>query len=294
MHFRVKTTFYCLSLLLLLASCKTEEVQVPAYLYINGFKFTTKPDNSQGAASISETDVWLFQDGITKGVFGLPALIPIQTSGKTNLTFSPGIKRSGQDFERLIYRMYTSPTETRDLIAGKIDTFTPQITYVDNAKFALIEDFDGNGFAFEYNPTYKSNGDTILRVSGPGAWDETKNSGKVIIPDTIVEIYSKVFKTLPRFTPLYFELDYKNNLPFMVGLYATEYDGSGNATVTQFPVVVINAKNKWSKFYIDLEQEITGKKYGTEFRLFLRFDRSPDFSLDPQIFIDNLKLLYLE
>lgn len=284
---------YLLIAMVLLQACKSREVLVPGYVHIKAPEFTVKSDGSQGAASEDFQDYWVFENGLLRGNYATPCEIPIQRNGKTPMTISVGIKRSGQEEERMIYPLVTSFKTEIDLKPNITDTIRPSFQYLPNTVFPFMENFDRNGVAFEYNPTYKKNGDTIIREKSPAAWDPNSFSGKVVLSEegSILEIYSQVFKDLPRFTPVYFEMDYKNNVKFTIGVYITRSDGS----VDQVPLFLAYESDGWKKLYLDLENEISPNPTGTFYRLFIRFSNNPEAPVtNPQIYIDNLKLVHLD
>jgi hypothetical protein len=278
---------------LFFSACKSKEVIVPSYLFAKPYTFTTNEDRSEGAATADVKDYWIFENEKILGSFGIPSDIPIQKSGKTPIRISAGIRRSGQEEERMIYPLYNSYITNVDLRVNQTDTIIPNFTYLDNCVFKFIEDFDKNGVQFEYNPSFKLAGDTIIREKGNKTWDKDSYSGKVVLKQdgSILEIYSEVFKSLPKFTPMFFEIDYKNNVPFTIGIYVTEIDGS----VEQVPLIVLKEKDSWNKLYFDLESEISSRAAGTEFRIFLRFSNILSAPIsNPEVYIDNLKLIHLD
>jgi hypothetical protein len=278
---------------ILFSACKSKEVIVPSYLYAKPYTFTVKDDKSEGAASSDIKDYWIFENEIIRGSFGIPSDIPIQKSGKTPIRVSAGIRRSGQEEERMIYPLFNSYTTDVSLKVNQTDTIIPNFTYLENCVFKFMEDFDKNGVQFEYNPAFKQIGDTIIKEKSPSTWSQNSYSGKVVLnhDNSLLEIYSEVFKTLPKFTPMFFEIDYKNNVPFTIGVYATETDG----TVNQVPLIVLKEKDTWNKLYFDLESEISSRPAGTEYRIFLRFSNILAAPIaNPEVYIDNLKLIYLD
>ncbi len=268
-------SFICV---VLFSACKSKEVIVPSYLYAKPYTFTVKDDKSEGAASSDIKDYWIFENEIIRGSFGIPSDIPIQKSGKTPI---------------MIYPLFNSYTTNVDLKVNQTDTIIPNFTYLENCVFKFMEDFDKNGVQFEYNPAFKQIGDTIIKEKSSASWSQNSYSGKVVLnhDNSLLEIYSEVFKTLPKFTPMFFEIDYKNNVPFTIGIYATETDG----TVNQVPLIVLKEKDTWNKLYFDLESEISSRPAGTEYRIFLRFSNILAAPIaNPEVYIDNLKLIYLD
>lgn len=282
-------------LLLVATSCKLFDsgVTIPSYLYIKPTQLQVNADLSQGAAGLDTTDVWVFANGKLIGAFATPALIPVLKTGDVVITTNHGIKQNGQDEERMIYPMLKEFTVTVNLKAERIDTIQPIVTYLNNATFPLIEDFDRAGLNFEYNPQFKRDGDTLEKITGSQAWLPNQFSGRVTLKNdsTILEIYSRVFNNFRKYTTTFLELDYRNNIPFVVGMYVTEPDGN----VRQVPLFYFNEKAKWNKLYLNLENEIGAFMGNSAIRLFFRFSKNYNPQvINPEIWLDNIKLIYLD
>jgi hypothetical protein len=101
-------------------------------------------------------------------------------------------------------------------------------------------------------------------------------------------MYSKVFNNWPRFTPFYLELDYKCNIPIVIGMYATSSSGD----VTKTPLYVLNPKEDWNKLYLDIESDINRAGAGMQYRIFISFAKGSE--QNPMVWIDNLKVIYLD
>ncbi len=268
------------------------EVIIPSYIYLYPSLLVTKADNSQGDASARIEDYYVFQNGDIRGLFGVNARIPIQANGKNKIRVSPGIKYNGMAEQRIIYPMLNYYEYEFDLVQNKVDTIKPQFTFVENAVFPLIEDYDGSGLALEYNMATKQIGDTLLKDNSVKALNPGKFSGRVELKSSIsnsyLELYSKVFNNWPRFTPFYLELDYKGNIPIVIGMYATSQTGD----VTKTPLYVLNPKENWNKLYLDMESDINRAGAGMQYRIFVSFSKGS--VSNPEAWIDNLKVIYLD
>jgi hypothetical protein len=227
-----------------------------------------------------------------RGLHFIGANVPIQKVGKTKIRFTTAIKSDGNLEQRVIYPMYTSFSKEVDLVQLETDTVEATFTYLSNTVFPFIEDFDGNGSRFEYNPALKQVGDTIIKDKGEGAFTPGNFAGRIELksadPKGILEVYSQVYTSWPRFTPFYFEMDYKGNIPITVGLYATSSSGE----TKQFPMFITNPISQWNKIYINFEPEINKRGTGMQYRLFLRFSKGS--VPNPEAWIDNLKIVYLD
>jgi hypothetical protein len=180
-----------------------------------------------------------------------------------------------------------------ELTENKVDSVQPIFTYVENAIFPFVEDYDGNGLQFEYNPQFKLNGDTIIKDKSDKAWLPGKNSGRVQMgsgasSEYILEIYSKVYNNWPIYTDFYLEMDYKGNIPITVGLYAT----NAQFETSRVKMYITNPKEDWNKLYLDLQPEINSRGRNMQYRLFISFNRAD--VPNPEAWIDNIKIIYLD
>lgn len=280
-------------IILALAACVKREVMVPSYVYLKAPNLTTKSDNSQGTASALVEDLYVFANGESRGVMAVGSTIPLQLTGKNTIKIGAGVKLNGMAEMKVIYPMFNYYEQQMDLSAERTDTVKTNFTYVENTVFPLIEDYETNGFTMQYNPQFKLNGDTLVRDNSAEAWKPGTYSGKVMLnsggSNTILELYSNVYNNWPRFTPCFLEMDYKGNIPIMVGLYATDNQG----VTKQYPIYVAYPKSGWNKLYFNLANEINKNVANTQYRIFLRFTNESNVS-NPEAWIDNLKVLYLD
>jgi hypothetical protein len=279
---------------LFFVACSTEKSTIPSYIYVNKFKLNTN-FISEGDTSIDVQDVWLYQNNEFKGSFGLPAYIPLIEKNKTNLTLRAGVKRSGQDDQRLQYPLFTDYDTTITLANLKSDTLFPVVSYLPNCKFPLIQDYDGNT---EYFSIFqKKNGDSIIRISNDQAWKLNNNCVKIQLDDSTYQLnyISKEFQNLPsNGIPIYLEVDYKCTSSFFMGLNVIYTDGTSRG----YSVLTANSTNGlWQKIYLDLATEIgteiAQRGAGTKFQIFFRIEKSGEPLKDnTNLYLDNIKLIH--
>jgi len=275
---------------------------VPAYIAIDTFYFETD-DITQGSNSQDFKDMWISNKGLPLGAIGIPTLIPVQASGNTEIRIDAGVINTGQNNERINYPLMATFVETRNLIPGKIDTFTPVFKYLQNIEMAFIEDYDRVGTNFIINPTYYLPGDTVMKVADTRLGRSASNSGKVILapqhqllqliaggPRDAQNNYEGYALSSPG-GPVFLEIDYNSNLPVDIGYYyidpITQLTSRLNSVVQTFPT-----SGQWKKLYIDLTDEVASKRAGTRFIFYigvLNFENST-----PEIFLDDIKLIYLK
>lgn len=289
-----KHLFYYL-LLLLTVACTVEKATIPSYVYIKKFNLNTNTV-TQGDTTQDIVDVWLFQNSEFKGSMGLPTYIPIVDKSQQNITLRAGVKRSGQDDQRLAYPFFTDFDTIIPFSNLRSDTIAPMVTYLPNCKFPLIQDFDGNSSFFSF---YMPNiGDSIIKVNNAEAWKLNNNSAKFILADTTYQLIyiSKELSNLPaNGVPLYLEVDYKCNDAFSIGLQPIYNNGNSKLPYGVFSANSTNGK--WKKLYLDLAtevgSEIAQNGVGTKFQIYFMVQKSGDPLIDnTHLYIDNIKLIH--
>ncbi len=287
---------FVLLLLLLAMACSVEKSTIPSYIYVKEFKLNTNL-LTQGDTTEDIVDVWLFQNNEFKGSFGLPTYIPITEKDKYNIKLRTGVKRSGQDDQRLLYPFFTDYDTILPLNDLGSDTISPVVSYLPNCKFPLLQDFDGNSSFFTiYNP---KKGDSIAKVNDIDAWKINNNSAKFILSDSTYQLFyfSKELSNLPaNGISLFLEIDYKCNSNFSIGINPIYI----NPNIKKEAYEVFNAKStngKWKKLYLDLSleigTEIAKNGAGTKFQIFFMVQKSGEPLIDnTHLFIDNIKLIH--
>jgi hypothetical protein len=91
-------------------------------------------------------------------------------------------------------------------------------------------------------------------------------------------------------TDIYVELDIKSNVSVQLGIYTDD-----GVNLEQVPVLVIHPTDgKWKKIYANLISETGGLTNGTKVRLFFGFYKEDNDNIDKELYLDNLKLVYLK
>lgn len=273
---------------LFLSSCKVfdNEVTVPSYIYVSGFRFETNADGSQGDSTSNITDAWVYSNNNIEGTFAIPTLIPLQANGTTEVAVDAGILNTGQYYERTPYKFISRQYFTIQAQPQKIDTIFPVFKYVNNLDFKLIEDFDRVGFRFNaYNP---SPGDTIIKINtGDSARTKGKNSGYVILSDSTTEyrlISTDNFTVNSSSNTIYLEMDYNTDTYIHIGFVAASNSGKFTEVYTAYPT------NGWKKVYIDMSPDLVKLPTGDLYKLVIYVLRTPNTPM-PKIILDNIKLI---
>ena len=84
---------------------------VPTYVHIDSFSFTGNPV-LYGSSSHKITNVYVFFDNASLGVYDLPATFPVIAKGTGVLTVIPGIDEDGRSVNEQVYPFYKNDTIT--------------------------------------------------------------------------------------------------------------------------------------------------------------------------------------
>lgn len=285
-----------------LSSCSEDrEAQKPVYLSISEINLTTS-DPDQGTSHSKITTVWIQANGEEVGTFELPCVLPaLLNEGENDIRVYAGVTMNGIDASRVIYESYEPIDLTLDYQpSGKasadtlyqLDSLTT--TYRNWFTIKIIEDFRGPGV----NLQKSGRSDTSIRVItdpnqifiNPQDSSENDKSGAIYVDskNSFAEFISGQAYQLPAGgTNVYLEMNYKNDIPFYVGVIA-EFP---NQPQVASPVIYLNPRSEWNKIYINLVTEISAYTSASGFKIFVQGSHSGAGGTE-KIYLDNLKLVY--
>lgn len=275
--------FFIIALVLFSCSKADFEAEIPAFITIDSFSLSTN-NSLQGSSSEEITDAWVFINDDLVGTFELPARFPVLKKGNVTIKVFAGIKDNGVSQTRVRYQLY-APYEEQILLEPKKEiSLFPFITYVPEAKFAWLENFESASISLAFN----SDSDTTLLKDNNDVF-EGFFSGKAFLQPTMdfFEANSPRFSNVSfNGTPVYLELNFKTNDNVLVGLL-TDDDKIG--------LVRLLPTTTWKKIYINLTSAISSKPANTNFRVFFGIQSSgltPFLTPNPTIQLDNLKVVH--
>ncbi|MFK7982842.1 MAG: hypothetical protein AB8G86_22870 [Saprospiraceae bacterium] len=260
------------------------EEALPAYIKIEKFELSTTPE--QGAASEQITDAWIFVNDLSLGIYELPATIPSLDVGNQNITIFPVIRENGVRSTPIIYPLYNRFETNIDLVVGETVTIQPTTTYVNNAIFELVEDFNSTGHLLQ-----GGNANVVTIVDGIGEIQ--------LGTEEAVEFTSTgTFIDLPTNSGLaiFMEFDYKTNIELEVGLVGIDPSPTNPVNATVYNVVLCPI-NRWNKVYVNM-QEILEVSQLPGYKLAFRASTIDTGcgnvnSAAPAVSIDNVKFIRL-
>jgi hypothetical protein len=276
--------------LLFFSSCSIFNQEEPLPSYINIEAIPLKTAINQGSASHKITDVWVFNDTEFLGMFPLPAKIPLLLYGEQNLTLQAGIKENGIGSTPENYPFYSSVKVKLNLNALQTILLKPETTYLPTTKFHIIENFENNSsfFSFLVNGLAEN---SILPFSGNEVF-EGKYAGKIQLtkqaPTVTIGANAKFKHTFTPGQPVFLELDYKAEIPCIVGIqfYDTENTDETGLIV---PIAGFKESASWNKIYFNLGNILAARKsvyYRVIFKATL-----PEGKENARILLDNIKLI---
>lgn len=284
-------TFFLFFLLLIGASsCEkfSGDQTVPAYLSIDSVYLRTDY-YSQGTASHSITDAWVYVDDQFLGAFELPARLPVLFRGKHKVMLWPGVKRDGIAATRISYPYYTPIT--KDITFTEDSTSSVGViktTYQTTAAFKWKEDFEGIGISLDTTSrsqvkfeltdpsdplTFEGAHSAIVQLDSLGNFFECQTHEEFPIPAASV----------------YLEMNFNlsNSLTVGVVVYSLY-------TLYQSPIITLNPTNgAWKKIYIDLTTTLNSYSGMTSYRVYLGTYKDAD-KKESVILLDNFKIVTLK
>jgi hypothetical protein len=281
----------------LFLSCDQEQEPIPSYLHISKFTLNSNP-LTQGLNTADIISAKVYVNGAEIGTFELPATFPVIATGNAEVIVFPNIKENASSNSQKYFKPYESFTQTVNLEAGKIDSLKPKISYRSNANFRWMEDFEDQAISIVKSGANSTN-DSFYTIptSTPGVDQPFSGSnycGFINVSNDSFVVFERstlsTFNDIPFLgTDVYVELDIKSNINVQVGVYS--YIG---ADYDQAPVMVINSTaGKWKKIYVNLKPQIGDLTSGTPIRLFFGFYKEDNDKTDYKVYLDNLKLVYL-
>lgn len=269
-------------------SCELLDKQepIPAYIQIDTMKLQIRHP-SEGTKSHKIKDAWLFVDNQLIGAFEMPMVAPVLYEGEKEIKVFAGISDNGIAATPEVYPFYNRYTTTRVLKAGETITVAPNITYDDDAVL-VVEGFEAANL---FGDDLDGNGETKIRLESTGRFEGlysgkvTLNADNPIFEAATSSAYS-LYKDDDIDSPVYLELNYKNNIPFEIGVMGFK----NNALVDKVYVAGFNPKEEWNKVYVNLTSTTSAMK-ADNYKIVIYGAKDPDIETC-EIFLDNVKLLH--
>lgn len=263
-----------------------EPEQIPSYIQIDTIKLQTQ--SGQGTRSHNIQDAWLFVNNQLIGPFEMPMKAPVLEEGEQLVEVFAGIDDSGIASLPEVYPFYARYRVTKNLKRGETIVVEPTVTYDDDANFAFIEDFEqGNLFSDEID----GNDNTRIELITSGKF-EGQRSGLIRLTTENPIFEHGTANAYPLYddnnsnAPIYLELNYKNNIPFEVGVIGYR----NNEVVEKVYIAGMNTSDEWKKIYVNMSLDVNSIK-ADNYQVVIRAAKGQDVEIG-EIFLDNIKLLH--
>jgi hypothetical protein len=175
-----------------------------------------------------------------------------------------------------------------DLDPAEVDSIKPLTEYKSEVQFAFIEDFESAHLFIDDQDEDPQTEMVITNTEvfeGTGSGRITLTTDHDLIEVATITRYSEV---PTNGSPVYLEMDYKNEIAFAVGLIGHQ---SGMIPATYY-IITLRPRDFWNKIYINLTDALNQSDLAEYQIVFLS---SLDEDLDEgNIYLDNIKFLYLE
>ncbi len=261
------------------------EEDLPAFLHVAPFEFTT--GEFEGSSSTNITEVKVTLNGNSLGLFELPATIPVLEKGTQSIILSPVVKQNGISTTRVTYPLYKGFSS--DEVFSPLDTtfVSPSSSYIDNLIF-WIEDFD-NSVSFE---EIESSQGELVRVTADDLTFEEQGSAFFELEPDAEFFYTETDEGffLPTGTAVFLEFDYSCTHPFVVGIKSRIGISETSADLIGISATT-SGDQSWKKIYINLTDYVADNSSANSFDIYYKMDRS-DLFPEPLIYLDNVKIIF--
>ncbi|MEA3444642.1 MAG: hypothetical protein U9R19_07930, partial [Bacteroidota bacterium] len=193
----------------------------------------------------------------------------------------PGIKKNGIAASRAKYPFYTKYQVDTVLIGTEVLLLEPEVKYRDEIIIDWYENFEDPGISLDTTTSSHvgitdsiANGSNVAKIELKGEFEDFK--AESINNYTFPEPGSS----------LYFEMDYKCNHEFVVGLNIK----TSGSLVNQ-PIMLINPMYHWNKIYIDLSYISTINFNADNYTVYFAVAKK-DTVERAEVLIDNIKLIH--
>lgn len=240
--------------------------------------------SAQGSSSHKITDLWIYNNGKFQGIYPIGSRVPIISKGQpVSLDIFAGIENNGISSTRLSWVFYQSL---------KLDTFAEAgatlqrpftFKYKTETHFAWKEDFEGQGLSIVKSGT----SDTGFVVDNAGGLENKflHIAGSKHAPICMLESSGDGFDMPSGTSNIYLEMNYKCSSEILIGLITQ----SGQEKEAFY----LNPSKDWNKIYIQLASAVGQSPTSIKHKVFIRMV-SRAGNENPQLWLDNIKLLYFK
>lgn len=273
-----------ISSLILVYACKKFKA-APEAFFIQPGNIKINVTTKQGSSSHKITDLWVYVNGLFKGVYPFENKIPIVSSGKkVRIDVYAGIKNNGISNTRLNWLLYDKIEFDTLVENGATISRDFTFSYLSNTTFKFLENFDNQGQSFIRSSNSAASTVSLQLASSSESFDGKYLELKIMNGGDYAQIETYNYYEMPLANSnVYLELNYKCNNPFSVALIG---DNGQLKDVFDF-----NTQTNWNKAYIQLAEVVNSAPATSNYKLC--FFMAKTVSDEPRLLLDNLKIVYL-
>ena len=259
----------------------------PTTISLQPFVFNVQP--GQGTANNRITEVWVYANNKFLGAFTPPTNIYYLEEGTTTFEFRPGIRNNGILSDAIPYPLFSSYSIDLEASPGAVFEVNPITSYLSSVEFPFLADF-------ELDNPFTDNRDTVsasMLVRSSVEVFEGSFSGQITMSEEayFIEVGNALaLSNLPADgTPIYLEMRYKSEVEMSIGLLGSNLMGQSFSNF----FYLVNPSAEWNMLYIELTDIIVASDLDSYKLLFRSLYPLNATKPEHNIFIDNIKLVYL-
>ncbi len=256
---------------------------VPMYFKVDEVALETSL--GQGLNTHKINDLSVYADGFSIGVYPLPTDIPvIQTKEDIDVVLFGVVRNNGVASNPVEYPFYDAIRYEFPFMGGEVKTLNPVFNYSNQTKVIQVANFESSN---EFSIHFDQNSDISFVRSAETPYGNF--CGKISLSQDQLFFEKTTFSKIERQDvvagSIFLEMDYKNEIPFSVGILGIQSSG---LLVPNYKVQLA-VQEEWNKIYIELTQLLTDN-LNEEFTIILKSLNSNTST--GSIWIDNLRVLH--
>ncbi|MBT8232709.1 MAG: hypothetical protein HKO66_05625 [Saprospiraceae bacterium] len=257
--------------------------ETPMFIQVDSVSLST--NGNQGWPSHKISDIEVFADGFSVGVFNLPAKVPVlQTNDSIDITIAPVIRNNGISSNPVKYPFYQNLDFSFLFEEGTTIPLSPTFKYRNDAVIVPICDFEISNCI---NLDFDQNINIGFIKSSDTEYGDFSGLIEIEEANTFFEkgSFTQINKSLLSNNIAFLEMDYKCEIGFGIGVILS---GQG---VPDFPAykIVLKPQETWNKIYIEISQLISPSNV-EGFRIL--FGTTTATTIPGKIWVDNLRVVH--
>lgn len=268
------------------ASCDliNPEEQIPGFIRIDSISIN--PVSGEGTDMHDIVDAWVYDNEQLVGVYELPAVVPILTTGEANIRIRPGIKLNGQVGVRSVYLFLEDYVGTVEIFEDSVVTINPNLPFKSATEFPWLEEFETPS-QITLSSTSLSQ-ENVSIISGEEAFEGNSAKLSLATGQDFFECKSNGEFDLPSAgATVLLEFSYKGNFPLTISMISGNAGGS-----VQTPIILLSETDEWKHIYVSLTETASTLFQANEHQPVFGFVRNDDSDEELNVYLDNIRLTH--